>query len=264
VDQPDLAQLEHGNLIEATAVATGSAKDRLNWHAGGVAVIVSGLPARIFNQVLIESDDAEPAAVEDAVATTRERGDRFVVNLRVGADDRFVPLMTDLGLVPISDAPWMPGMALYPIEDGGEPSQPDHEIVQVTHEEQVEAHIQATVAGFEMPESMVRAVVTMAMIRRPNVAVYTGYTNGQAVSAGVGIRLGRTIGIYNISTVPEARRHGYGAAVTRRVAADGRKAGCDVAVLQASPVGFPVYERLGYRTVVEYMGYIQPPNAPKG
>jgi hypothetical protein len=37
--------------------------------------------------------------IADAVATTRSGGDRYVVRLRDGTDDRFVPLMAQLGLV---------------------------------------------------------------------------------------------------------------------------------------------------------------------
>ena len=44
--------------------------------------------------------------------------------------------------------------------------------------------------------------------------------------------------------------------MTTRIASDAATAGCDVAVLQASEMGRPIYERLGYRTVVEYMGYV--------
>lgn len=258
-----LARLEHENLIVAIAVATASAERSLVRHAGGVALIGSGLPARIFNQILIESADAESSAVADAVATARERRDRFVVNLRVGADDRFVELVKGLGLVPISDTPWMPGMALYPIHNAEAPSLPGHEIVRVTRKEQLEDHIQATVAGFDMSASMVRDIVTPALLQHRAVSLYTGYTNGQPVSTGVGVRTGRTIGLYDISTVPEARGRGYGAAVTQRVADDGRKEGCDIAALQASAMGFPVYQRLGYRTVVEYMGYIDRPTSAR-
>ena len=46
--------------------------------------------------------------------------------------------------------------------------------------------------------------------------------------------------------------------MTRRIAADGAAAGCDVAILQASAMGYSLYERLGYRTVVEYMAYTEP------
>jgi len=40
---------------------------------------------------------------------------------------------------------------------------------------------------------------------------------------------------------------------------DGLAAGCDVSVLQASDMGLPIYERLGFRTVVQYDGFVDPP-----
>jgi hypothetical protein len=46
--------------------------------------------------------------------------------------------------------------------------------------------------------------------------------------------------------------------MTARVVADGLVAGCDVAALQASQMGRPIYERLGFRTVVRYMAYVDP------
>jgi len=72
------------------------------------------------------------------------------------------------------------------------------------------------------------------------------------------LRVGRTIGIYNISTLPTARRHGYGEAMTMRIVADGLARGCDVATLEASEMGYPIYARLGFRKVVDYMGYVDP------
>jgi predicted GNAT family acetyltransferase len=63
--------------------------------------------------------------------------------------------------------------------------------------------------------------------------------------------------VYSIATVAAARRRGYGAAMTARVVADGVVAGCDVAALQASEMGRPIYERLGFRTVVKYTAYLE-------
>jgi GNAT superfamily N-acetyltransferase len=263
VDQAELARLEHENMIEALALAGANAEGALIRHADGVVLIATGLPIRLFNQVIVEHDDAAQEAVAEAVATTRSRGDRFVVNLRVGADDRLIPLMEELGLVRASDEPWMPGMALHPIPTDGVPAPgPGHEIRQVTDEPGVEDHIRTAAAGFEMPESILRGIISPTMAVHPSVAVYVGYADGEAVTTGLGVRTGRTIGVYNISTIPAARRRGYGAAMSARIAVDGAAAGCDVAILQASDMGLPIYERLGYRTVIQYMGYVGPASLP--
>ncbi len=102
------------------------------------------------------------------------------------------------------------------------------------------------------------AMVDDRHLADPDVTIYVGYMDGEPVSAGLGLRTGRTIGVYNVATVERARRRGLGAAMTARVVADGSSAGCDVAILQASPMGLPIYEGLGFRTVVEYVGWVEP------
>jgi len=258
MDRRELARLEHENMIEAMALAASNVEGAVLRRTGGVALIATGLPIRLFNQVIVENREATPAAIAAAVAVTRERRDRYIVNLRVGADDPFIPLMAELGLVPLADVPWMPGMALHPMGPGALPaSPPGHEIRQVVDRAGLDDHIRTAAAGFEMPGEILRSVMGAALLGRPGIAIYVGYADGEPVTTGLGVRTGRTIGIYNISTVPSARRRGYGAAMTERIAADGAAAGCDLAVLQASPMGRPIYERLGYRTVVEYFGYIE-------
>ena len=53
--------------------------------------------------------------------------------------------------------------------------------------------------------------------------------------------------IWWVATVPEARGHGLAPGLMRRALADGRARGCEVSTLQATKLGRPVYERLGYR-----------------
>lgn len=265
MDRATLARLEHENMVGAIAIAAGNSPAALIRRERGVALIATGLAIRLFNQVIVtDGDVATPEALADAVAVTRERGDRFVVNLRDGTDDRFVPLVRQLGLVRASDGPWMPGMALHPLPPPDGPARSGAvdgrlEIRRVHDDRGVEDHIITAVTGFELPESIIRAIVTVAMTQRDDTAVYVGYEAGRPVCTGLGVRTGRTIGIYNIATLPDARRQGHGAAMTRRVMDDGRAAGCDTAILQASEMGAPVYDRLGFRTVVEYVAWIDPP-----
>jgi len=255
----ELAELEHENFVAALARMGANVDGALVRHADGVALIATGLPLRLFNEVMVDGDEATPEAIAAAVDTTRERGDRFIVNLRMGPDDRFVPVMARLGLVPTSEGPWIPGLAMFPLTTEGHPDTvAGHEIRVVADAAGLDDHIRTAAVGFEMPEDWLRQVMGNSVLGDPDVTVYVGYTDGEPVSTGLGLRTGRTIGVYNIATVESARKRGYGAAMTTRIAIDGAAAGCDVAILQASDMGRPIYERLGYRTVVQYMGYVDP------
>ena len=54
------------------------------------------------------------------------------------------------------------------------------------------------------------------------------------------------VGIFFVGTRPSARRKGLGAAITHCAIRLGAEAGCRAAVLGASPMGRPVYARLGF------------------
>lgn len=259
MDTAGLARLEHDNLIAAISVAVSNVPGARVERARGVALIASGLPLLLFNQVLIDDDDAPDDAIAEAVTMVRDRGDQFVVNLRVGPDDGRRPLMERLDLVRLGDGPWMPGMALHPLPAAGSvPPAPGHEIHLVTDAPGIEDHIATSAAGFGVERAVFDAIVTEALVALPDVTLYVGYMDGVPVTTGLGVRTGRTIGIYSIATIEAARRRGHGAAMTMRIVDDGLAAGCDLAVLQASDMGLPIYERLGFRTVVQYDGFVDP------
>src|SRR3954468_18901066 len=110
MDDAALARLEHENMIAAMSAAGGQVPDSVVRRIGGVQLIATGLPIHLFNQVIVVDDDATTDALEAAIAVTKQRGDRFVVNLRVGPDDRFLPRLAELGLQALSPTPWLPGM----------------------------------------------------------------------------------------------------------------------------------------------------------
>lgn len=256
MDHEIVIELEHENFIEAMAEASAVALGSLVRREDGVALLASGLPYRLFNQVVVVESGANADAMAAAVRTMRDRRARFMVSLRRGVDDRFVGLMSELGLVLPDDQEPMPGMALHPIPDAAPRQMDRYEIRAVTTAAGLEDHIVTAAAGFGMPEDLARSIVAPDLWQRPGRTVYVGYADDVPVATGLGVRTGRTIGVYNIATIESARRRGYGEAMTARVAADGRAAGCEVAILQASEMGRSTYERLGYRTVIEYDGWI--------
>jgi len=65
-------------------------------------------------------------------------------------------------------------------------------------------------------------------------------------------------GIYNVATLPHARRKGFATALTAHAARDGRDLGASVAILQSSKAGFSVYSSLGFEQVGELDQYTWP------
>ena len=256
----ELAALEHENWIAYVTGVVSCTNSATVMRAGGVVTVLTGLPMDWFNQVLIEREEATPAGVLAGVAQAREPGDHFVVRLREGIDDRFIPTLTQAGLAPTGEETSMPGMVAFPIDNDAiaERAAPELEIRQVTDVAGIDAHRHAMTAGFGSAPAIALGTACPDLLERRECVVYVGYADGDPVVSGLGWRTGRTLGVYSIATIESARRRGYGAAMTARVVADGVVAGCDVAALQASEMGRPIYERMGFRPVVTYTAYVDP------
>jgi ribosomal protein S18 acetylase RimI-like enzyme len=81
-------------------------------------------------------------------------------------------------------------------------------------------------------------------------AAYVGYVNGEPVSTAATVIGGGAVGVYNVATIPDRRRGGYGEAVMRHALAAARlEHGLSRSILQSTPQGFDLYQRMGYRTV---------------
>jgi ribosomal protein S18 acetylase RimI-like enzyme len=76
---------------------------------------------------------------------------------------------------------------------------------------------------------------------------YLGYLNGKPLSTCTLFFGGGAAGIYCVSTLPEARGRGVGAAITLKPLQEAREMGYRVGVLQSSEMGFNVYKKLGFR-----------------
>jgi N-acetylglutamate synthase len=122
-------------------------------------------------------------------------------------------------------------------------------VIQPLAPESADRHASLAAAGFEAPEEYFRQLMTTGVLRGAGVRCYLGEVDGEPVTTGLGVTVGDSIGIFNIATPPAHRRHGYGAAITARAIRDGLRCGARWAWLQSSPVGYPVYHRLGFRTV---------------
>jgi ribosomal protein S18 acetylase RimI-like enzyme len=80
-------------------------------------------------------------------------------------------------------------------------------------------------------------------------STYIASADGEPAASVVSQDHAGDCSIWWVATTPSARVRGLAAGLMRRALADGRARGCDVTTLQATKLGRPVYERLGYRSL---------------
>ncbi len=89
-----------------------------------------------------------------------------------------------------------------------------------------------------------------------NLYPLVAWEGGRAVACGVAVEEAGTAGIYLVATHPEARRRGFASAVMKGLHAGARARGCTVAVLQATALGYSMYQGLGYRDMGAWTSWV--------
>lgn len=109
--------------------------------------------------------------------------------------------------------------------------------------------------SFGYPVAMAPVALTEQLLGLPHVQLFLGYVDGQAACCSMTVITADVAGLYWVGTLGAQRRRGVGAAITARAVAGGRERGCRVACLQASPLGAPVYRRLGFTQPRAYLRF---------
>lgn len=87
-------------------------------------------------------------------------------------------------------------------------------------------------------------------------SLYLAYYNGEPAACGFVLVHGDVASLHLIGTLKEFRNKGLGSAVTHALLLHAKNKGCKQAVLIASPLGRPVYERLGFKEFAKYKIYV--------
>ena len=91
-----------------------------------------------------------------------------------------------------------------------------------------------------------------------NVVAFLALLDGEPVGIAMTMVSHGVAGIYWVGSLEQARGKGIGRAVTVAATNAGFDLGADVASLQASPMGKPIYEAMGYETAFEYQMWMSP------
>lgn len=216
---------------------------------GNVEVAATGLSIPFFNPIFVlqplETDDD----LAHAVAAVRQGALPFVVHVRedLGDGSRAAEALQ------LRQTGRVPGMALsLPISL--QPPMADLDLRRVVDETGYADFIRVGGQGFELPIELLEELLPAALFNDPAIRAYVAYVDQEAVATSVGIQLEGVLGIFNVATHPTGRRAGYGTAITWHAIANADP-GTEAAVLQSSEMGLGVYERMGFRTVVEYLEF---------
>jgi ribosomal protein S18 acetylase RimI-like enzyme len=214
----------------------------------GVFTLVSGLPVATLNGVCTDVVHPDVTAIDRAAAGVAALGLPWSIQFRGEPEPAAGRVAARYGLTGRHTSPLMVyDLAANPMP----PSASEAAAARVTTAgpADYDDYAAALAAGFEAPREIMARFGSAAALEMPGAAGYLAREDGRVAAVGFGVFLERTCGIYNIATVPEYRRRGYGRAVSSRIMADGIERGADLAYLQSTADGLPLYESMGFRTV---------------
>jgi GNAT superfamily N-acetyltransferase len=131
-------------------------------------------------------------------------------------------------------------------------------IVPVEDEATLRKWIHVASIGFGVPndvEDTWYGFFAEAVCERP-FRTYLALLNGEPVGTSQLFTSAGVAGIYNVTCIPQARGRGIGPAVTLAPLLEARKMGYRVGILQASSMGYKVYQRLGFQSFGKLSVYL--------
>ncbi|HLG01681.1 MAG TPA: GNAT family N-acetyltransferase [Acidimicrobiia bacterium] len=248
------AELAAANYIESF-VGLSDVTSGGRWHRGD-GLVLTALPveAAAWNACFVTDAVTDARAVVDAC---REFFGSSPYSLRVpvALADPFGDAGADLGIDWVMNFPAMN----LDVAAVGIPRPPGDLDIRDVHDcAEIEEFLAANAAGFGAPPEMLAAALRAGITHAPNIVAFSGTCDGRVVATSIVVVAAGAAGVYGVATVPEYRRRGFGEALTWAAVEAGVARGCDVATLQSSDSGRSVYERMGFRVVLEYRRFDAP------
>jgi predicted GNAT family acetyltransferase len=251
----DLLHKVHGNFGAAVQTLVRYCGGRIA-HEGGLLCYASASPSPFpWNGALRTSGDMGAEEIMERAAALFEPLDHgFSFGALEGIDD---DLIAELGEAQATS----PEMV---IEDSPDPMElaDDVEIHIANDETRRTDWLNAVGGAFETlgesKQTWWRCYPDVESLANPESVAMVLYKTGEPAAGGMYYRSGNVIEVLHIGTADNHRRQGYGRAVTTALTIHGFNNGATLASLQAEPMGFNTYQRIGFQTISTYHWYIRP------
>jgi hypothetical protein len=159
--------------------------------------------------------------------------------------------LEDSGFSVEGDHPWMvrgPGALAISPPDG-------LSVERVTDADALADFERASAIGFGSPPQPPFTWHAPSVLADPRLHLWRGRHEGRTVSASMSFVEAGVVGVYGVSTIPDARRRGFAGALTRAaLSADASLP----SVLQPSSMAEPLYRQLGYLRFTTFRTWVRP------
>jgi GNAT superfamily N-acetyltransferase len=242
--------------------AYGRADGTTLYSTSNVVWFYTGIQVPLFNGVL--SARLQPADVRATFANLQAKiNDQGAPALWwIGPQAKPANIGSLLEQLGAQQAGEVPGMAIDLAEIDDKPETIAHfTIKKVTGAEGQALWARIAGAGTGFPDAVTEAMAQLeARLSDAQYQAqrrYIGFLNGTPVATSALVLDSSVAGIYAVATLPEVRRKGIGRIMTVAPLLKAREMGYRVGILQASSMGYPIYQKIGFKEVCKFRLYLQ-------
>jgi len=237
------------------------------WSGGGGAVhesdgvvlwgTASDFPVSLNGVVRLDPSTSPDVVLATADEWFARRGTGYTVNVVEGVDDDLRTAAEAAGLLVLRDSPQMACNA--PVD--GPPPAAGVTLRWAGTPADVEAFADLVDTAYQSlgaPAGAIRpSIVANERLLEPHLDIALALVDGEPVACAQLLMSHGMAGVYYVGTLEAARGRGLGELVTRAVTNRAFERGASFVGLQASPMGEPIYRRMGYRPIYRQAGLVR-------
>lgn len=111
---------------------------------------------------------------------------------------------------------------------------------------------------FDFPLVETRNLFPVAQLKDDAVRHYLVFCEDQPAATGTVVYLGSIASVWNMCTLDNYRRRGIASTLLRHMLWEAAESGCQHSMLYSTPMGYSLYERLGYHIFSQRQWFLPP------